>query len=421
MSRLPCLVLLSAVLLGAAARAQAPASSAPIRLSVRVPANATLIIDGHTTASTGPVRRFESPPVELGKTYTYYLNARWTEAGQQAAIGTRVQVRAGKINEVDLVAKYNEMQAKAAANRAANPKTRAFLFTYAGTVTGLGPGKEARVWVPLPPTNEHQEVTIESKDLPAELQTGTEEKHGNRIGYFAAKAGADGTVPFAITYRVQRREVNGDGRGKGLTNEEAELFLKPDEKVPIGGKPLTLLAGLDLPRDQMKLGKVLYDVVNNHMRYSKEGVGWGQGDAVWACDSKFGNCSDFHSLFISLARSKQMPAKFVMGFPLPEQRGAGEVGGYHCWAWFRPEGRGWLPVDISEADKNPKLEDYYFGNLTEDRVAFSTGRDLTLVPKQDGPPLNFLIYPYVEVDGKPYAADKVQRRFSFKDVGMAGK
>ena len=83
MSRLPCLALLSAALLGAAvARAQAPTGSAPIRLSVRVPADATLIIDGRTTTSTGPVRRFESPPVELGKTYTYYLNARWTEAGK---------------------------------------------------------------------------------------------------------------------------------------------------------------------------------------------------------------------------------------------------------------------------------------------------------------------------------------------------
>ena len=25
------------------------------------------------------------------------------------------------------------------------------------------------------------------------------------------------------------------------------------------------------------------------------------------------------------------------------------------------------------------MKDYYFGNLTEDRVAFSTGRDMTLV------------------------------------------
>jgi hypothetical protein len=62
------------------------------------------------------------------------------------------------------------------------------------------------------------------------------------------------------------------------------------------------------------------------------------------------------------------------------------------------------------------MADYYFGNLTEDRVAFTTGRGYDLVPKQDGPAPNFLVYPYVEVGGKPYASDKVKRKFSYEDV-----
>jgi transglutaminase-like putative cysteine protease len=152
------------------------------------------------------------------------------------------------------------------------------------------------------------------------------------------------------------------------------------------------------------------------MEYKKEGKGWGRGDAEWACDSRFGNCTDFHSLFISLARSEKIPAKFEIGFPLPPQRGKGEIPGYHCWAWFLPDGKGWVPVDISEANRNPKMRDYYFGNLTENRVTFSTGRDINLLPAQDGPPLNYFIYPYVEVGGRPYPADKVERQFSYEDV-----
>jgi hypothetical protein len=62
------------------------------------------------------------------------------------------------------------------------------------------------------------------------------------------------------------------------------------------------------------------------------------------------------------------------------------------------------------------MAEYYFGNLTADRVALSIGRDLTLVPKQDGPPLNFFVYPYAEVDGKPLAAEKIKRKVSFEDV-----
>src|SRR6185295_17624397 len=100
------------------------------------------------------------------------------------------------------------------------------------------------------------------------------------------------------------------------------------------------------------------------------------------------NCTDFHSLFISLARSRQMPAKFEMGFSLPPERGSGDIPGYHCWAKFKPENRGWIPVDISEANKvkeaDPQMVEYYFGNLTENRVTFTVGRDLVLVPKQAG-------------------------------------
>jgi transglutaminase-like putative cysteine protease len=151
------------------------------------------------------------------------------------------------------------------------------------------------------------------------------------------------------------------------------------------------------------------------MRYSKEGTGWGRGDAVWACENGHGNCSDFHSLFIALARASKIPAKFEIGFPLPPRRGAGAIVGYHCWAFFRPEGKGWMPVDISEANKDPQRRDYYFGNLTEDRVAFSTGRDFNLVPRQAGPPLNFFIDPYVEVDSKPYPRTLIQTKYSFKD------
>lgn len=298
------------------------------------------------------------------------------------------------------------------------PKTRDFLFTYSATVTGLAPGTTVRVWLPVPSSSEDQEVSIVKRDLPAEDKIEKDAKYGNQILFVEAKADADGKVPLSVTYRVKRREVRFDP--KAMNAEAAELFLKPDAKVPIGGKSLMLIQDKKVPNDGVEAGRLLYDVVFSHMRYSKEGTGWGQGDSEWACDSKYGNCSDFHSLFISLVRHHKIPAKFEMGFPLPEKRGQGDVAGYHCWAKFKPEGKPWIPVDISEASKNPKLKEYYFGNLTEDRVAFSVGRDLTLVPKQAGPPVNFLIYPYVEVDGKIYAGDKVQRKFTYVDV-EAGK
>jgi len=269
----------------------------------------------------------------------------------------------------------------------------------------------------VPPSNEDQEIKFESKQLPGEGQIGRESEYGNQILFVEGKADADGMIPVKVTYRVTRREVHADRSSMGSEEtEKVARYLQPDAKVPISGKPLELLKGKDVPNDDLAAARLFYDIVNGHMRYSKEGTGWGQGDSNWACDSKYGNCSDFHSLFISLARAQKIPAKFEIGFPLPEKQGAGDIPGYHCWAKFRPSGKGWVPVDISEANKNPKMTEYYFGNLTENRVAFSTGRYVTFTPKQDGPPLNFFVYPYVEVNGKPYAGDKVQRKFSYEDV-----
>ncbi|MFL5244989.1 MAG: transglutaminase-like domain-containing protein [Gemmataceae bacterium] len=295
-------------------------------------------------------------------------------------------------------------------------KSRTFQFTYAATVTGLPAGKTARIWIPVPQTTDDQQVELVSKDLPAQSKIAKESKFGNKILYLEAPADKDGTLPLKVTFLIKRFEVIGKKKKPLDDSDRLAMYLQPDSKVPIDGKPLELIKGKELPMNQEAAAHVLYDVVRNHMRYSKEGTGWGQGDAVWACDSKYGNCTDFHSLFISLARSQKIPAKFEIGFPLPEKRGAGEIPGYHCWAFFKPKDEGWIPVDISEAWKNPKLQDYYFGNLTEDRVTFSTGRDIDLVPKQDGKPLNFFIYPYVEVDGKPYAAEKIKKKFTFEDV-----
>jgi transglutaminase-like putative cysteine protease len=93
---------------------------------------------------------------------------------------------------------------------------------------------------------------------------------------------------------------------------------------------------------------------------------------------------------------------------------SGEIGGYHCWAEFYLNGLGWVPVDASEAWKDPAKREYFFGAHDANRVQFSIGRDLTLAPPQAGPPLNYFIYPYVEVEGKAFLS--VSKEFSFREV-----
>jgi hypothetical protein len=46
-------------------------------------------------------------------------------------------------------------------------------------------------------------------------------------------------------------------------------------------------------------------------------------------------------------------------------------------------------------------------------VTLSVGRDLVLEPPQAGEPLNYLLNPYAEADGKPVATDKT---WSYRDL-----
>src|ERR1035438_3068951 len=95
--------------------------------------------------------------------------------------------------------------------------------------------------------------------------------------------------------------------------------------------------------------------------YDKTGKGWGRGDIYYACQERRGNCTDFHAIFIGYARALGIPARFAIGFPLPADRGEGKIAGYHCWAEFYAKGIGWIPVDASEAAKNPAKREYFFG------------------------------------------------------------
>ena len=87
-----------------------------------------------------------------------------------------------------------------------------------------------------------------------------------------------------------------------------------------------------------------------------------------------------------------------------------------CWAWFHVDGQGWLPVDISEADKHPEMKSFFCGNLTPDRVTFSTGRDIQLVPASETKPLNYFVYPHVEVDGKQWPKEKIKLDFRYANL-----
>jgi transglutaminase-like putative cysteine protease len=302
--------------------------------------------------------------------------------------------------------------------------SRHFTFHYAFTVRNLPAGKNVRIWIPAAQSDAYQDVKIISAQGDLPLKKTSESRFGNQI-YFAETSGS--TQPelhFDVEYDVTRHERVALGPtaphlvAASLSSTEKQQDLQPDVLVPVTGLPADLAVkvtqGLTQPLDE---ARAIYDYVFTTMRYDKTGTGWGHGDVLYACDAKKGNCTDFHSLFIAMARSQGIPARFEIGFPLPPDKHSAEIAGYHCWSDFWIDGKGWIPVDISEAWKHQEKRDYFFGSHDVNRIQFSMGRDLRLSPPQDGKPLNYFVYPYVEVDGQEFP--NVALAFSFTDVGTS--
>ena len=309
------------------------------------------------------------------------------------------------------------------AQTAATPRSRTFVLTSTATVPVPPAGtKTLNLWLPVPHSDASQDVRdlkIESS-VPYKIEKGA---FGNQMLHLRTVTVPTAPLVVKLTAQITRRE-HLNLRANAVTAKVAKekpdpnlaRWLAPDRLVPLDAKirqqaeEVVAKAGAKTPLEK---ARAIYEHVVSTVTYDKSGQGWGRGDIYYACDARRGNCTDFHAIVIGYCRSLGIPARFSIGLPLPVGRGHGEIKGYHCWAEFFTPETGWVPVDASEAAKNPDKRAYFFGAHDENRVEFTRGRDVTLVPKQAGPPLNYFVYPYAEADGQPL---EVARTYEFSDI-----
>lgn len=284
-----------------------------------------------------------------------------------------------------------------------------FEFIYQATLPELT--GQARMWIPLPETDRFQSVEVNELNAPGMQRILTDKRYGNKV-LFLELMPDDSGAPIELRFEVERREksVYHD------VEESPDAFLGPEQLVPVNDEFRAIAAGVLRGKEQSDLvrARALYDHTIDRMRYIKFGEGYGRGDAQYACDAATGNCTDYHSYFIALARAAGIPARFAIGAAVPSNRDDGGVSGYHCWAEFYAEGK-WWPIDISEADKYTALATYYFGHHPANRVELSRGRDLIVEPGPVSGPINFLAYPVLEVAGEPVP---IKPRFGFQRLAQ---
>nr|WP_230688321.1 transglutaminase domain-containing protein [Hymenobacter jeongseonensis] len=334
----------------------------------------------------------------------------------------RSAVWAGLLGACGLLASFSASEHKPVAPA---KRSRTFVLTSTATVPVAPTGTKAvDFWLPVPHPDANQEVRdlkIESP-VPYKIEKGT---YGNQMLHFRLAAAPTAPLVVKLTATITRREhlnlsANGTSPTKPSKKEKADpnmaRWLAPDRLVPLDAKikqqAQEVVTKANAKTDLDK-ARAIYEHVVSTVTYDKTGQGWGRGDIYYACDARRGNCTDFHAIVIGYCRSVGIPARFSIGLPLPTERGKGEIKGYHCWAEFYTTETGWVPVDASEAAKNPDKRNYFFGAHDENRVEFTRGRDLELAPKQTAAPLNYFVYPYAEADGKPL---EVTRTYEFADV-----
>ena len=283
-------------------------------------------------------------------------------------------------------------------------ETRRFDLAWVVAVTGIPAAADSAViWIPVPQERPEQRVP--------DLQVMTDHPwvrvvdpdFGNVL-IRVTVADPPESVGVRVTARVERFPVTAPVP-ESLSHLQTDLYLREEALVSLSPRIRALADSLDGDHRRR------YEYVLGAMDYDTTAPGWGRGDTERARAVGKGNCTDYHSLFMSLSRAVGVPAVFEMGYATRPDGETDREGGYHCWAWFYRDGA-WVPVDISEADRNPERAGFYFGNLDPDRITFSRGRDVRL-PGMQGPPLNFLpVSAYAEVDGRPFAG--IRRTLTYR-------
>ena len=314
-------------------------------------------------------------------------------------------------------------------------KAEQFTAHHEATIKDIPAGaRKARVWLVVPREDAAQKVGPVTLKGPGDGNVHQGGTYNNRYAYFEVD-NPPSSFKVEADFSVERQEVRTEPDPTKVrplsarAKERMAAELAANKYVPVNDQYRTLaLKAVGDETNPVRQAEKLYDWVLEYVEYwvkdpaTKKASPNGESDYCLA--TKTGNCTDFHSLYASLARSIGIPTRLVYGSffqgennPIPNKatlEGKDTDASYHCWIEFFTPGNGWTPLDVALADLLPGKEQqrYYFGNLDARRVTWSYGRDLTLAPKQDGPPVNAMHKVYVEIDGKPHSA--WDRKFTYR-------
>ena len=279
--------------------------------------------------------------------------------------------------------------------------------------------RDLHLWMPLPSSDTAQQISHLQIESPLAHEITREPIFGSRMLHVAVTEGVGEAAPFDVEarYHVTRSRVGAHAHQLTDLNAKKHLTLTPTVRMTdeIEQFAARIIGPATDPYD---IARRVSDGIQELLFHDKTIPGCGTGDTAWIMKHRRGKCDDYHALYMAIMVSRGVPIRWHQGFPLPlpdpeASASAGQLEGdctgAHCWVSFYAPDHGWVPVDVSEADKLDDGGEFFFGNLSPNRFQVSEGRAVVLAPAQGGAPLPNFAYAYAESDGIPlvYTANYV--------------
>lgn len=283
--------------------------------------------------------------------------------------------------------------------------------------------KVARVWVPIPTSDEYQTVNgfgYEAND--ATTAKITTDSAGNKILYLewndsispekrTAKVHYHVTrYQIASTKMVENGSVDKNAMKKYLSETETSGSLtsgvvkETADRIVKDANAKTVL----------EKAKAIYEW-EIHNLYRREitagdlsfsGCGRGEVEMVLT-QTKGGKCTDLNSTYVALCRSVGVPAREKFGLRMNNGSSGNANGNEHCRCEFYLPGTGWVEVDPGDTlkamlkedgieyggtkkasdlstERMNELRSRYWGANDNNWIKLASGRDITLEPAQKG-------------------------------------
>ncbi|UKH17327.1 transglutaminase-like domain-containing protein [Actinobacillus pleuropneumoniae] len=326
-------------------------------------------------------------------------------------------------------------------NHNTNTHTYEFNQNY-DLVVPQGSKGETNLWVPLPFSNDYQDVkSIEFEGNYNKAYITENNQYGAKTLFANRDEKAQKRLlKVKLVVQTKDREPMATGALNGyqppekiIYSVDVQEYLKPTTHIKTDGivkQYADKIVGKET--NPLKKAELIHKWIVENMERDNSVLGCGDGDVEKMLTTGVlkGKCTDINSVFVALARASDIPAREVFGIRLgaaPKMSKfsktafgsskdgiANENSGQHCRAEFYLAGFGWVPVDSADVAKmrlaekkavndadTQAVSKYLFGNWEANWMGFNHARDFDLYPQPELTPINNFGYPYAEVGGDP--------------------